>query len=64
MIVDIGWTHLACTKLIVDLEVNKYPHMMPSEMSCMPLFERLVTLYEENTGMLLCHEFHYKLVFT
>jgi hypothetical protein len=38
--------------------------MMPFEMSCMPLFERVGTLYVENNGTLLCQEFHYKPIFT
>ncbi len=35
-------------------------HMTLSEMSCMPLFERMDMLYGENGGMPLCQKFHNK----
>jgi hypothetical protein len=38
--------------------------MMPLEMSCMPLFKKVVTLYGESGGMLLCQKFNYELIFT
>jgi hypothetical protein len=38
--------------------------MMPFEMSCMPSFEKVGTLYGENSGMPLHQEFHYELIFT
>jgi hypothetical protein len=38
--------------------------MMPSEMSCMPLFKRVDMLYGESGGMPLCQEFHYEPIST
>ncbi len=38
--------------------------MMPLEMSCMPLFEKMGTMYGENGGTPLPQEFYYKSIST
>jgi hypothetical protein len=38
--------------------------MMSSEMSRMPSFEKVGTLYGKNDGTSLCQEFHFELIFT
>jgi hypothetical protein len=38
--------------------------MMPLEMSCVPLFEKMGTLYGESGGLFICQKFHYELIST
>ncbi len=54
MSVDTSWTYLTHIKLVVCLEVSGQSHMTPSETSCMPLLERVGTMYGESGGMPLC----------